>query len=260
MYILGIDIGSITSKAVLLNKDNEIESEEIIFTGYSSEKAGEGLLSKILDNTSIKREEIVKVVSTGYGRKSISFADRAVSEIICHAVGAYFMDPAIRTVIDIGGQDSKVISVGEDGKVGNFVMNDKCSAGTGRFLEVMARALELDLSSFGELSLKGKSPPNISSICTVFAESEVISLISKGENRENIISGIHRSVAQRIYAMLKKNGYREPVAITGGVARNIGVVKAIEEISNISLLVPEKPQLNGAIGAAIIGIRSKNFT
>ncbi len=160
--------------------------------------------------------EIVRIVATGYGRKSVAIADKAVTEIMCHAAGARFLDPSVRSLIDIGGQDSKAVVMDENGRVTNFAMNDKCAAGTGRFLEVMARALEADLDEFGELSLKAERPAKISSLCTVFAESEVISLIAKGETRENIIAGIHEAIASRVSAMASRIGLAAPVMMTGG--------------------------------------------
>jgi len=178
--------------------------------------------------------------------------DKAMTEIICHGAGAHYLNPRARSVIDIGGQDSKAIVLDEKGKVKNFAMNDKCAAGTGRFLEVMARALEVDLNGFGALSLKACDPSRISSLCTVFAESEVISLISKGEKRENIIAGIHESIAARIAAMANRLRISPLVVMTGGVAKNIGVVKALEKKIGMAVEVSEYAQVNGAIGAAIL--------
>jgi (R)-2-hydroxyacyl-CoA dehydratese activating ATPase len=179
-------------------------------------------------------------------------ADRVVTEITCHAAGARFLDPSVRSLIDIGGQDSKAIVMDAQGKVVNFAMNDKCAAGTGRFLEVMARALEADLDEFGALSLKAEHPAKISSLCTVFAESEVISLIAKGETRENIIAGIHEAIASRVSAMANRIGLTPPLMMTGGVARNIGVVRALEKVIGMAVTVSPHAQLTGAIGAAAI--------
>ena len=180
-----------------------------------------------------------------------------MTEIICHGTGAHYLNPLIRSIIDIGGQDSKAIVLDEKGKVKNFAMNDKCAAGTGRFLEVMARALEVDLDGFGELSLKAGEPSRISSLCTVFAESEVISLISKGERRENIIAGIHESIAARVSSMANRVGIVSPVVMTGGVAKNVGVVKALEKKLGIAVEVSKYAQVNGAIGAAVLAIGLK---
>jgi predicted CoA-substrate-specific enzyme activase len=196
-------------------------------------------------------------VSTGYGRNSVKFMDKAMTEIICHGAGAHYLNPRTRSVIDIGGQDSKAIVLDEKGKVKNFAMNDKCAAGTGRFLEVMARALEVELDGFGALSLRAGDPSRISSLCTVFAESEVISLISKGEKRENIIAGIHESIAARIAAMTNRLRIAPLVVMTGGVAKNIGVVKALERKIGMAVEVSEYAQVNGAIGAALLAMGLK---
>jgi predicted CoA-substrate-specific enzyme activase len=204
----------------------------------------------------IDRNSIERIIATGYGRNSVPFAHRAMTEIICHGAGAYFLNKKVRTIIDVGGQDSKAISLDENGKVKDFVMNDKCAAGTGRFLEVMARALESDLDDFGSISLRADNPARISSICTVFAESEVISLISKGETRENIIAGINESVASRVAAMAKRIGVIPPIMMTGGVAKNIGVVRALEEKLGTAITVSqETAQINGALGAAVLAAR-----
>jgi len=251
MITAGIDIGSITAKAAVLNEDH-ILGTEVIFTGYNAKKAGRSVLDSLLERLDAGESDIRTIVATGYGRNTVDFADKAITEITCHGAGAHFIDPGIRFIIDVGGQDSKVIRISEAGKVVDFAMNDKCAAGTGRFLEVMARAMEVDLDEFGDMFLNAEQPAKISSICTVFAESEVISLISKGETRGNIIAGIHESVAARISAMAKRVGVVEPVMMTGGVARNIGVVKALESKLGTSIRVSEYAQANGAIGAAIL--------
>jgi (R)-2-hydroxyacyl-CoA dehydratese activating ATPase len=250
MITLGIDIGSITAKAVIL-KDGEILSSSVSFTGYNSNLSGKRLFDQVLSDAGLKHADISKIVATGYGRNSVDFADKAVTEIICHATGAHFLNPHVRSVVDIGGQDSKAIVLDGYGKVKDFAMNDKCAAGTGRFLEVMARALEIDLDRFGETSLRAENPARISSLCTVFAESEVISLIAKGETRENIIAGIHESVASRVAALANRVGVRHPIMMTGGVAKNIGIVKALEaKLGPMEIF--EEAQVNGAIGAALI--------
>ena len=182
MRTAGIDIGSITAKAAIFENGKLIASK-VIFTGYNAEAAGLKVFDEILNEKGIDKKDIVKIVSTGYGRNSVNFADKSYTEIMCHAAGAHFLNPHIRSIIDIGGQDSKAILLDDDGKVKNFVMNDKCAAGTGRFLEVMARAMEVNLDEFGAMSIKSKQPSKISSLCTVFAESEVISLIAKGRTK-----------------------------------------------------------------------------
>ena len=205
-----------------------------------------------MEGLGIEASAVERIVATGYGRNSVDFAHKAVTEITCHAKGAYFQNPAIRSIIDIGGQDSKAIALNEAGGVREFAMNDKCAAGTGRFLEVMARALEVDLDGFGAMSLTAENPARISSLCTVFAESEVISLISKGARRADIIAGIHESVAARVAAMANRVGVTAPVMMTGGVAHNIGVVRALEAKLGYPIEVSAYAQENGALGAACI--------
>jgi predicted CoA-substrate-specific enzyme activase len=251
MITAGIDIGSITAKAALF-AEKKIVATKVIFTGYNAEAAGLRVYDEILSEKGIDKDSVAKIVSTGYGRNSVKFADKSYTEIMCHAAGAHFLNPHIRSIIDIGGQDSKAILLDDNGKVKNFVMNDKCAAGTGRFLEVMARALEVNLDEFGAMSIKSKNPSKISSLCTVFAESEVISLIAKGEQRQDIIAGIHESIASRISSMIGRVGIKEPVMITGGVARNIGVIHALEKKLGMNIEVSPYAQVNGAIGAAII--------
>ncbi len=251
MIAAGIDVGSISAKAVLL-KDGELAGCSVILTGYNARNAGKAVFEGLLQELGIAPSAVDRIVATGYGRNSVDFAHKAVTEITCHAKGAYFLNPAIRSIIDIGGQDSKFIALNEAGGVRDFGMNDKCAAGTGRFLEVMARALEVDLDGFGAMSLTAENPARISSLCTVFAESEVISLISKGARRADIIAGIHESVAARVAAMANRVGVTTPVMMTGGVAHNIGVVRALEAKLGCPIEVSAYAQENGAIGAACI--------
>ena len=251
MLTIGLDIGSITTKIAVMDSKGLIDTK-VSFTGYNAEKAWRNILKETLDRLQLKESSVDRIIATGYGRSSVSIADKTVTEIKCHAVGArFYMDDA-KSVIDIGGQDSKFIRIDKGGNVADFVMNDKCAAGTGRFLEVMARALEVDLAEFGKLSLLAKKPSPISSMCTVFAESEVISLISKGESRENIVAGIHESIVNRLVSMIGRSKIEEPVVLTGGVAQNIGIQTALEKKLKIKILVPETAQVNGAIGAAIL--------
>ncbi|MCU0848024.1 MAG: acyl-CoA dehydratase activase [Spirochaetes bacterium] len=251
MITAGIDIGSITAKALALS-GNEILGSRVAFTGYNPEQAAADIFGALLAEIGIERASIGAVVSTGYGRNAVRFADRAITEIICHAAGAYFQDPSVRTVIDIGGQDSKIISIADGGRVRDFAMNDKCAAGTGRFLEVMSRAMEVPLDSFGEMSRRSKSPAPISNTCTVFAESEVISLISKGVQRQDILAGLHESIASRIASMAARIGVAAPVMMTGGVAKNGGLVDALERCLSVEISVTPNAQVNGALGAAVL--------
>ena len=254
MITVGIDVGSITTKAVVI-KDNELIGKNILPTGYDTKAAGKRVLEKILHKLDLSASMLEGIVATGYGRHRVEFADTVVTEITCHAKGAVYLSPGIRTVIDIGGQDSKVIIMDESGKVKDFVMNDKCAAGTGRFLEVMARAMAVALDDFGKISLSADTPSLITSLCTVFAESEVISLIAKGEKLENIIAGIHESVSARIASMANRIGMLDPVMMTGGVAKNIGVVKAIEKKIEKSVVISKEAQITGAIGAALMAAK-----
>ncbi len=257
MITVGIDSGSVSTKGAII-KDGNLLTSKVIPSGYNVKTSANTILKTLLDETGINMDDITALISTGYGRKRIDFADQSVTEITCHAAGARFQNPEIRSIIDIGGQDCKAILTDNAGKVTNFVMNDKCAAGTGRFLEVMARALEVDLDNFGELSLKAQNPAKISSLCTVFAESEVISLIAQGESRENIIAGIHLSIASRVSAMAGRAGINGSILLTGGVAHNKGVVNALALKTGSGIEIPKHPQVNGAIGAALIAAeRSK---
>jgi len=253
MISAGIDIGSITAKAALI-KDSKLLGTYTKLTGYDHIKAGNAVLDTLLAQTGIARKDINAVVSTGYGRASIDFADKSMTEILCHGAGAHFLNPEIRGVIDVGGQDSKAILLDDTGKVANFAMNDKCAAGTGRFLEVMAKALDIELDKMGEFDLKSEKPSKISSICTVFAESEVISMIARQEKREDLIAGIHDSAAARVAILARKIKISTPIAMTGGVAKNKGMVNALNRHLNTELLISGFPQENGAIGAAVLGL------
>lgn len=251
MITIGIDVGSITTKAAVF-KANDILATHIIHTGCSTEMAGRNVFSSALMSTGLTAGEVDRVVATGYGRKRVSFADKAITEITCHGAGAVYLNPAIRSIIDIGGQDSKVLAVDDTGKVTDFVMNDKCAAGTGRFLEVMARALEVDLDDFGRISQNAEKATPISSVCTVFAQSEVLSLISKGEKRANIIAGLNASIAKSIATMADQVNLSAPLMMTGGVSKNMGIVRALEAQLNTPIVVAPEAQVTGAIGAGLI--------
>lgn len=248
----GIDVGSLTAKSVLIGNEGII-SYSIIDTGSDPKKAGEKVFDKVLRDTGYKSEEISYIVGTGYGRVSLLFVDRTVTELTCHARGAHYLDPSIRTVIDIGGQDSKVIKLDKDGSMSDFVMNDKCAAGTGRFLEVMARALEVDLEELGQFSLRSRKPCSINSTCTIFAESEVVSLSASGEEKEDIAAGLHRAIARRVGNMAKRLCIEKNIVFVGGVAKNAGVRNALEEFLEVHFTpLSEDPQIIGALGAALL--------
>ena len=250
-YYAGVDSGSITVKAVILD-DEGLVASALDFAGYNSAGAAERVLAEALRRAGLRREDVARLVGTGYGRNRVPGADKQVTEITCHSRGAHWLLPSVRTVIDIGGQDSKGIALDERGRVIDFVMNDKCAAGTGRFLEVMAHALEVDLEAFGALSLRAPRRAQISSTCTVFAESEVISRIAAGVPRDEIIAGIHQAIAARIASMVRKIPICDVVMVSGGVARNAGVVQMLgEKLGHETVVLPEA-QLTGAIGAALI--------
>jgi len=256
MYTAGIDIGAITAKAAILSDDAELVASVVIPAGYNRSAAADQVLGLALDQAGLARGDLLRLAATGYGRIQVPDADRMVTEITCHARGAHWLCSDVGTVIDIGGQDSKGISTGKNGKVLDFVMNDKCAAGTGRFLEVMAHALELDLDHFGELSLGVKRQAKISSTCTVFAESEVVTHIASGVPREEIIAGIHESIAARVVSMVRRIPLRDVVVLTGGVVQNVGVVQCLQEKLDRQVVVPPLAQLAGAIGAALIARRA----
>lgn len=256
MAVAGVDIGAVSAKAVVI-ADSQIRGYAILPTGSDVVRVAKSVLEKSLKKAGLTEKDLIRIVATGYGRISVPFADEKMTEISCHAKGACWLIPETRMVIDIGGQDSKAIRVGENGTVTSFAMNDKCAAGTGRFLEVMARALELPIDKFGRLSLKSRSPCSISSICTVFAETEVISLRAEKKAVEDIIAGIHRAVAKRIVSMATPIGIVSPITMTGGVAKNVGQRKALEEELGVKLIVPQEPQIVGALGAALFAQRKQ---
>ena len=251
--VVGVDVGSTNTKLVLM-EDSQVLAAEVRATGASCRGTAHALLAAALRSSRRASSEITYVVSTGYGRKLVDFANDTVSEILANARGAIWLrrgDPPIQTIVDVGGQDSKVISVDGSGRVVNFAMNDKCAAGTGRFLEVASRILEVDLDRLAELSLRSTKRLEISSVCTVFAESEVVSLISRGERVEDIVAGLHRSVASRVNGLIATVGLQEAVFFDGGPALNRGLVKAFEEELGVSLIVPDSPQIVTAVGAAL---------
>ena len=254
VYVLGIDSGSTSTNAVIMDKNKKIIAHEVIRTGAKSIESAEKILENILTKANLKKEDLSLIVSTGYGRVSITYAHESVTEISCHGKGAHYFNPKIRTILDIGGQDSKAISLNENGDVKDFVMNDKCAAGTGRFLEMMSKTLDIPISELGPLSLDSKEKIEITSMCSVFAESEVISLIAQNKEKSDIIHGIHNSIASKAYSLLKRVGLEKEFMMTGGVAKNIGVVKAVEDKINSKLYICEEPEIVGATGAALYAL------
>lgn len=250
----GVDIGSVTTKAVIINEREETVASSLIPTRYDRQESGAEVLRLALDLTRKSADDIKYIVSTGYGRRAFSSSDKVLPEIVCHARGTKLLLPKVRTIIDIGGQDSKVIELDKNGAVARFEMNDKCAAGTGRFLEVLTeRILNLPIDELGPLALKSKKPCTLSSVCTVFAESEIISLLSEHWSREDIAYGISKAIAKRVVGMgaAGQIGYEEPIVFSGGVARNIGVARALEEELRKKIISPENPQLTAALGAAV---------
>lgn len=257
MIVAGLDIGSLTIKAVIF-EENKIKGFTIVPTGADVNKLTKDCLELTLKRTGNDFKDLQVIVATGYGRINVPFADKSITEITCHALGANWLNPDTRTVIDIGGQDSKVISGDQDGRVVDFVMNDKCAAGTGRFLEVMAQALGVKTEELGEKSLQSRKKIKISSMCTVFAESEVISLIAEGEAKEDIIRGLHEAISNRICSMANRLRLENTITLTGGVAKNIGMVRALKKRLKAKVYVPEEPQIVGALGAAVAASKMSN--
>lgn len=250
----GVDIGSTTSKAVLINDGREILSYAIQFTSFNRDKSGQEVLAKAMGKAGVDRKSVKYIVATGYGRRSLSVADDVVPEIVCHGKGTVELYPGTRTIIDIGGQDSKVIELDQNGIITKFEMNDKCAAGTGRFFEVLTeRLLGVSMDELGPLSLESENPCVISSMCTIFAESEIISFLSEGVKKEDISMGMNLSIARRIIAMGKAGRimFSEPIVFSGGVAKNVGVKAAFEQLLKKKINAIENPQNTGAFGAAI---------
>ena len=250
-YVAGIDSGSTSTDVVILDQDGKIKSTMIIPTGGGAMMSAEKSLDLAVEKAGIKEEEIVRIVTTGYGRAYIESGDDSITEITCHAKGAHYLNPNVRTVIDIGGQDIKAISIDENGAVKNFLMNDKCAAGTGRFLEMIARTMEMNLDQMSECGLEFKEDITISSMCTVFAESEVVSLIAQNKHTDDIVHGLNKAVAAKTASLVKRVGGEEAYMMTGGVAQNKGLVKTLEERLGTSLVISPKSQLCGALGAAL---------
>lgn len=253
LYFAGCDIGSTTGKAVILGEDG-IVGQSIVPREIDPEETAHVALQEAMKNIeNIKsHKDLAYLVGTGYGRSEIPFADENISEISCHAMGAYYCDPSIKTIVDIGGQDVKGIALNGDGSVKEFVMNDKCAAGTGRFFEAMSRIFRMELQEFSELSLKAKRAIPVTAQCSVFAESEVISLLARKNPPEDIAAGVQGAVAKRCFVLLKRVGINPKVTITGGCAKNRGLVKELEKALRVEIApLSVDPQIIGALGAAV---------
>ncbi|MPM06385.1 (R)-2-hydroxyglutaryl-CoA dehydratase activating ATPase [bioreactor metagenome] len=254
VFTMGVDIGSTSSKCVIVKDGKDIIAKSLVSAGTGT-SGPERAIRQILDDTRFKLGDLSYILATGYGRSSVGIANSEMSELSCHAKGAYYLFPDVHTVIDIGGQDAKAMRIGSGGMLESFVMNDKCAAGTGRFLEVMARILELDVGDLEKLGAESKNPVSISSTCTVFAESEVISQLAQGSSRSDIIAGIHRSVAGRVSGLVKRVGVVPSVVMTGGVAQNAGVRRELEKELGVEIFTSPLAQYAGAIGAALFAYR-----
>lgn len=257
MYTVGVDIGSSSSKVVILKDGSKIISQSVIQVGIGSDKANVALEDN-LKISNLSRKDISFMVVTGYGRFTFEEADKQISEISCHAKGVHFLLPEVRTIIDIGGQDTKAISLDSKGHMKQFFMNDKCAAGTGRFLTVIARALEVPLEKMGIYDSLSKNPCKISSTCAVFAESEVISQLAKGNTKEDVIAGVHNSIAHKISGLVYRTSMEEKIVVCGGGAKNTGVLRALCETLKKEIYVAPEPQLTGALGAAIFAYEELN--
>ena len=249
-YFAGIDIGSTMTKVVIMKEG--IISSVLGPTGVEQRRLANRVMEEGLEQANLSFSSITYLVATGYGRLNVPFADKQVTEISCHAKGAAFLFPEVKTVIDIGGQDSKAINI-ESGRPVDFVMNDKCAAGSGRFLEIIADGLGITLEEMAELSLKSSHPIKIGNLCTVFAEQEVVGKLAEGAPLTDLIAGIHEALASRVATMAKKLKLADDVVITGGGAKNRGLVKALSNVLGHRLLVPSEPLLTGAVGAALLG-------
>ena len=257
-FFAGIDIGSRTCKGVIINDNREVVASDLRKTGLDSKNIAEISFKKMIESSAVKKDKVKYVVSTGYGRANADFAQKEITEISCHGYGAFNLFSDIRGIIDIGGQDSKVIRLNDTGKVIDFSMNDKCAAGTGKFMETMAVTLNLTIDEISKIGLNAEKAVDISNVCTVFAESEVINYIHKGESKKSIIAGLYKSVADKVMKQVNKVNPSPQIVMSGGVAKNEGVVQMLEKQLESNLKIPESPQLVGAFGAALLAFKNYN--
>jgi len=253
-YAAGVDVGSTQTKAVIIDEGGMIVSRALIDTGANVVVAAQNSFNAAREDAGISEQEIEYVIGTGYGRYRVTFGNAQVTEISCHGRGAVKMFPKTRTVVDMGGQDTKAIRVSPSGEILDFCMNDKCAAGTGRFLGAASAALDIPLSELGPTALRHQHPVRISTTCTVFAESEVLSWLGKGKKIEDILWGVHQSMASRSAALLRRVGIEEEVTFTGGVTKNIGMVQALEERLEMKVNVSDDAHYMGALGAALFAL------
>lgn len=250
-HYLGVDLGSTTAKVVIIDGGG-IRAAEVVQMGAVSRNGCARAMSSALDSAGIGRTDVTASIATGYGRRLVEDVDRTFTEITCHARGAAAMCPGTRLVVDIGGQDSKAIAIDDEGIVEDFAMNDRCASGTGRFFEVLARAIECDIGELAGLALAGTKELEVSSMCATFAETELVSMLAQGEDREDVAASVHRAVATRTVGLVAQVGRREPVVMTGGVARNAAAVDHLAAAMRAEIRVPASPQIVGAYGAALL--------
>ncbi len=253
-YAAGVDVGSTQTKAVIINENKDIVGRALIDTGSNVVAAAQSSFNQALEVAGLREIEIEYVVGTGYGRYRVTFGNTQITEISCHGRGAAQLFPGTRTVVDMGGQDTKAIKVNEHGEIVDFCMNDKCAAGTGRFLGAASVALDIPLGELGPTALRSQKPVRISTTCTVFAESEVLAWLGKGKKIEDILWGVHKSIASRSMGLIRRVGIEKEVTFTGGVTRNIAMVKALEERLGVKLNVSEESHFMGALGAALFAL------
>jgi predicted CoA-substrate-specific enzyme activase len=253
-FAAGVDVGSTQTKAVIIDEEAKITGRSLIDTGANVVLAAESAYFEALKDAGVREEEVEYVIGTGYGRYRVTFGNAQVTEISCHARGSVHMFPQTQTVLDMGGQDTKAIRVTPSGEIFDFCMNDKCAAGTGRFLAAASTALDIPLDNLGDTALRAERPVRISTTCTVFAESEVLSWLGKGKKIEDILMGVHQSIAKRSIGLLRRVGIEKEVTFTGGVARNTGMIYALEENLNLELNVSEESHYMGALGAALFAL------
>jgi len=253
-YAAGVDVGSTQTKAVIVNEQKDIVGRALIDTGANVVRAAQNAFDEALDGVGLSEQEVEYVIGTGYGRYRVTFGNAQVTEISCHGRGAAHLFPKTRTVVDMGGQDTKALRIGDDGEIIDFFMNDKCAAGTGRFLGAASTALDIPLDQLGETALKSDKPVRVSTTCTVFAESEVLAWLGRGKKIENILWGVHKSIASRSVALLRRVGIEDEITFTGGVSRNVGMIKALEERLETKLNVSEDCHYMGAMGAALFAL------
>ena len=253
-YVLGIDFGSTTGKAVILDEDGAVVASCVSQKGAVSDEGVKVALQGALDEAGITIAEVKRCVATGYGRRMLDIADRTITEITCHARGAVALVPEARLVIDIGGQDSKVIAVDANGLVAQFAMNDRCAAGTGKFLEVLARAVNIEIEEMGVMALAATDSVKITSMCATFAETEVISLLAEGNTKPNVLGAVHAAIASRTMGLVGRVGKKGPVVMTGGVAKNAAAVHHIQKALGMPIHLPQAPQTAGALGAALLAL------